>query len=286
MMRWILGLAAVALVAAGTAASADAPIRTVTMPGKLYDPVRLEVLVGTTVAWKNDDSTNHTATAENDAFASGYIPPGGTFSYTFTRQGKFEFRCTIHKQMRGEVDVFGLVLAGPEGPVTAGRRIVFAGLAPAGTESVTLRGTGSESSVKPREDGSFALRVTVSAPGSYRAVAGSLASPRVRVLVRPIVRATRGGRVLRVAATPARPGAVVVLEAYDRERFGWLGIGRAVLDRASRARLAIPAGADRVRAVVRGTMGWADAASPGVVVRGGTASALPRAPAHPPGHTG
>ena len=52
------------------------------MPGKLYDPARLDVLVGTTVAWKNDDSTNHTATAENDAFASGYIPPGGTSSRT------------------------------------------------------------------------------------------------------------------------------------------------------------------------------------------------------------
>ena len=92
MMRWILGLAAVALAAAGAAASADAPTRTVTMPGKLYDPARLHVLVGTTVAWKNDDSINHTATAEDDSFASGYIPPGGTFSYTFTRQGRFEFR--------------------------------------------------------------------------------------------------------------------------------------------------------------------------------------------------
>jgi plastocyanin len=286
MMRWILGLAAVALVAAGTAASADAPIRTVTMPGKLYDPARLEVLVGTTVAWNNDDSTNHTATAENDAFASGYIPPGGTFSYTFTRQGRFEFRCTIHKQMRGEVDVFGLVLAGPEGPVTAGRRIVFAGLAPAGTESVTLRGSGPERSVKPRGDGSFALRITVTAPGSYRAVAGSLASPRVRVLVKPIVHATRSGRLLRVATTPSRPGAVVVLQAYDRERFGWLGVARAKLDRASRARLAIPAGAERVRAVVRGTKGWAEAASPGVVIGGGGGGPSRSAPVHPPGHVG
>ena len=118
----VLALIAVALIVAGAAASADAPTRTVTMPGKLYDPASLDVLVGTTVAWKNDDSMNHTATAENDAFASGYVPPGGTFSYTFTRQGRFEFRCTIHKQMRGEVDVFGLVLAGPEAPVTVGRQ--------------------------------------------------------------------------------------------------------------------------------------------------------------------
>jgi plastocyanin len=285
MSRWISALVALALVAVGAAGAADAPSRSVTMPGKLYDPARLDVLVGTTVAWKNDDSTNHTATAEDDSFASGYIPPGGTFSYTFTRQGRFEFRCTIHKQMRGEVDVFGLVLSGPEGPVTAGRRIVLAGLAPAGTESVTLRGSSPERSVKPRGDGSFALRLTVTAPGSYRAVAGSLASPRVRVLVKPIVHATRSGRVLRVATTPARSGATVVLQAYDRERFGWLGVGHAVLDRASEARLTIPAGAERVRAVVRGAKGWADAASPGVVSVGG-GGASPSAPVHPPGHRG
>ena len=120
----------VALVAVGGAASAEAPTRTISMPGKLFTPDRLDVLVGTTVTWKNDDSVNHTASAENDAFASGYIPPGGPFSFTFTQQGRYEFRCTIHRQMRGEVDVFGLVLSGPEAPVTFGRRVVFAGLAP------------------------------------------------------------------------------------------------------------------------------------------------------------
>jgi plastocyanin len=255
-----------ALLAASPAASAEAPTRTVTMPGKLYDPARLDVLVGTTVAWKNDDSTNHTATAANDAFASGYIPPGGTFSFTFTKQGRFEFRCTIHKQMRGEVNVFGLVLAGPEVPVTAGRRIVFAGLAPAGTASVTLRGAGTEHTVKPRGDGSFALRLSVSAPGSYRALAGELASPSVRVHVRPLVRATRSGSTLHVATRPPRPGARVVLQAYDRERFGWLDVAHLTLNRRSRASFSIPAGIERVRAVVEGEKGWADAASPGIVL--------------------
>ncbi len=281
MRRLIAGVLAVALVAAGSAASADAPTRTVTMPAKLYEPASLDILVGTTVSWKNDDSTNHTATAENDAFASGYIPPGGTFSYTFTRQGRFEFRCTIHKQMRGVVDVFGLVLAGPEAPVTVGRQIVFAGLAPPGTQSVTLRGASPERSVRPREDGSFALRLHVTGPALYRAVAGALASPPVRVLAKPIVRATRIGNVLRVSASPARPGAAVVLEAYDREHFGWRRVGRGVLDRRSRAQLQIPAGVERTRAVVRGTKGWADAASTGVMASGGSATHE-----HPPGHSG
>jgi plastocyanin len=266
MSRFLVAVVVLALLAAGSAATAEAPARTVTMPGKLYDPASLDVLVGTTVSWKNDDSTNHTATAEDDAFASGYIPPGGTFSFTFTRQGRYEFHCTIHKQMRGVVNVFGLVLAGPEEPVTAGRRVVFAGLAPPGTTAVVLRGGREEPAVKPRSDGSFAFRVSVTEPASYRAVAGSLASPRVRVLVKPLVRAALSGRVLRVATRPARPGATVVLQSYDRELFGWRPVGRARLDRSSRARLEIPEGVQRARAVVLGTKGWADAASPGVIV--------------------
>jgi plastocyanin len=180
MIRRTFAIAAVALVAAGSAASAEAPTRTITMPGKLYEPARLDVLVGTTVVWKNDDSTNHTATAENDAFASGYVPPGGTFSFTFGRQGRYEFHCTIHRQMRGEVNVFGLVLAGPEQAVTAGRRVVFAGLAPAGTELVTVSGPGPAHGVKPRPDGSFALRIVVTTTSCARERRSSLPRPSPR----------------------------------------------------------------------------------------------------------
>ena len=261
-----------ALVGAGAAASAEAPMRTIAMPGKLFDPARLDVLVGTTVTWKNDDNVNHTASAENEAFASGYIPPGGSFSFTFTRQGRYEFRCTIHRQMRGEVDVFGLVLSGPEAPVSVGRRVVFAGLAPVGTPAVAIRGSSPELTVKPRADGSFALRLTVSAPGSYRAVAGTLSSPSVRVSARPIVRTTRAGGRLHVATSPPRPGAPVVVETYDRERFAWRAVDRGVLDRRSHATFRVPFGMERVRALVRGTKGWADAASPAMLPGGGSAS--------------
>ena len=54
---------------------------------------------------------------------------------------------------------------GPEAPVTVGRRIVFAGLAPAGTAAVTLRGPRTEQTVEPRADGSFALRFALTVAG-------------------------------------------------------------------------------------------------------------------------
>ena len=251
-----------ALVLVTAAGSADAPTRTVTMPGKLYDPTQLSVLVGTSVTWKNDDSINHTVTADGDAFSSGYLPPGGAFTFTFAKQGRFAFHCTIHKFMRGEVDVFGLVLSGPEGPVASGQRVVFAGLAPPGTQSVTLRGAPTgDRVVRARADGSFVAGVDTVVPGSFRAVAGRLVSPAVRVQVRPHVQAVRAGDGIHARATPPRPGATAVLQTYDRDHFTWRGIARAKLDGRSRVRFSLPDALDRVRVVVVGTKGWADGVS-------------------------
>src|SRR5262249_29155653 len=84
-------------LAAASASAADAPPRDVTMPGKLFEPARITILTGTTVTWHNSDATNHTVTADGDAFDSGYIGPGATFSYTFAKQGHYAYHCTIHK---------------------------------------------------------------------------------------------------------------------------------------------------------------------------------------------
>jgi plastocyanin len=262
-------LAVAAVVLAAGSAAADAPTRTVTMPGKLYDPARLSVLVGTTVTWKNDDSVNHTVTGDGEgegSFSSGYLPPGGSFTYTFAKQGRYAFHCTIHKFMRGEVDVFGLVLSGPEGPVTAGRRVVFAGLAPPGTESVALRGGAAERTVRARPDGSYAVGVTVTVPGTYVAVAGELRSPALRVRVRPTVHVVRAREELRVSVDPARPGATAVLQSYDRERFAWRSLARTRLDAGSRARFPLAGVSGRARVLVVGTKGWADGFSRAVLL--------------------
>lgn len=262
---------AAALVLVTAAGSADAPTRTVTMPGKLYDPTQLSVLVGTSVTWKNDDSINHTVTADGDAFSSGYVPPGGAFTFTFAKQGRYAFHCTIHKFMRGEVDVFGLVLSGPEGPVASGQRVVFAGLAPPGTQAVTLRGgTTGDHVVRARPDGSFVAPVTSIVPGTYRAVAGRLVSPAVRVQVMPAVRVVRAGRKVDARAQPARPGAAAILQTYDRDHFTWRGIARGRLDGRSRVEFSLPDGLDRVRVVVVGTKGWADGTSRTVRLRSAT----------------
>src|SRR6266849_6611184 len=43
-----------------------------------YSPNPLNVAVGTTVTWVNNDTSTHNSTADNGSFATGSIPPGGS----------------------------------------------------------------------------------------------------------------------------------------------------------------------------------------------------------------
>jgi len=262
-----LGLAA---ALGATATAAEAPTRDVTMPGKAYDPPHITVLTGTTVTWRNGDSGNHTVTADADAFDSGYLAPGGSFSFTFAKQGHYAYHCVIHKFMKGTVDVFSLVLTGPDHAVGFGRQVVVAGLAPSGTTTVTLVAAGDKGAgktVKARADGSFTVLFRATTPGAFRAVAGKAASPVVRVRVTPRVTVTRAGSSFRVASEPARPGARIALQEYDRDHFMWRTVGHSRLDAQSRGRLPLPAKRPiRLRVVVRGDSGWADGATSAIVL--------------------
>jgi amicyanin len=65
----------------------------------------LTVPVGTTVVWTNQDDMPHTVTATNGAFASSQLAKGATFSFTFAKAGTFDYSCTIHPFMKGQVVV-------------------------------------------------------------------------------------------------------------------------------------------------------------------------------------
>ena len=70
-----------------------------------YLQSRLQITVGTTVEWKNNDPLAHTVTAVDKSFNSGLINPGKTYSHTFTKAGTYNFFCTPHPFMKGVIVV-------------------------------------------------------------------------------------------------------------------------------------------------------------------------------------
>jgi plastocyanin len=70
-----------------------------------FAPEVTEVEVGTRVTWNNDDAAEHTVTAIDGDFESNSMGQGESFSFTFDRPGTFAYRCAIHPEMEGVVNV-------------------------------------------------------------------------------------------------------------------------------------------------------------------------------------
>jgi plastocyanin len=70
-----------------------------------FSPASLTVPAGSTVTWTNNDGFAHTVTSKTNAFDSGSIANGKTFSFTFSTAGKYDYYCSIHTSMTGLVVV-------------------------------------------------------------------------------------------------------------------------------------------------------------------------------------
>jgi len=72
-----------------------------------FQPSMVFAHPGDTVEWSNQGGASHTVTADNGAFDSGTISPGGGFSETFDTPGTYKYHCEIHPNMHGTVLVLG-----------------------------------------------------------------------------------------------------------------------------------------------------------------------------------
>jgi plastocyanin len=100
--------------AAQASASQDKPVFGVTqvyMRHEQFSPARVEVVLGTTVTWTNQDNVPHNVTiapvvmSSSNDWESRLLYPGQSFSYTFTSQGTFQYHCQEHPGMIGTVIV-------------------------------------------------------------------------------------------------------------------------------------------------------------------------------------
>lgn len=70
-----------------------------------YSPATINVAVGGSVTWTNNDNTTHTSSADGGAWNSGNIGPGASFTRTFPSAGSYNYHCAIHPGMIGTVVV-------------------------------------------------------------------------------------------------------------------------------------------------------------------------------------
>jgi plastocyanin len=81
-----------------------------TLSTDAFSPNPIQVNVGSTVTWTNNDSQAHTVNSGNSPTQSGLfdspiIAPQATFEYTFTEAGEVPYFCILHPNMVGTLSV-------------------------------------------------------------------------------------------------------------------------------------------------------------------------------------
>jgi quinohemoprotein ethanol dehydrogenase len=93
-------------IGAVTAVGGDTPFDgTVSTLDYAFAPVRISIPVGTTLTWKNNGAVIHTATDATRAWDTGEIPSGQSVSITFDSAGTFNYNCSPHPWMIGQITV-------------------------------------------------------------------------------------------------------------------------------------------------------------------------------------
>jgi plastocyanin len=75
----------------------------VSMVNTSFSPQQVEVAVGGTLRFTNNDAVQHNATAAS--FATGTMNPGQVREQTVGSAGTFSYSCTLHPGMTGSVIV-------------------------------------------------------------------------------------------------------------------------------------------------------------------------------------
>ena len=90
----------------GATSTVSIPVGAAGLTTAAFVPNPVNIKVGDSVNWVNNDSIAHTSTANNGTtFNSGTIAPGGSFKATFNTAGSFQYHCAFHPGMVGTVTV-------------------------------------------------------------------------------------------------------------------------------------------------------------------------------------
>ena len=74
-----------------------------TLGNKSYKPNPIEIPVGNSVVWTNDDLVSHSVTAIKGEFDSNILHAGKVFKHNFDEVGVYDYYCMLHPSMVGRI---------------------------------------------------------------------------------------------------------------------------------------------------------------------------------------
>ena len=141
-----------------------------------FDPAQITVPAGSTVVWFNQGKEDHTVTADNGSFDSGYKKQGTSFQRAFPQPGKYAYHCAPHPWMKGTV----VVVAGAPPATSAAAGVADPAsttTAPAATSSTTLPASLAAPTPAPQDTAAPApAETTTAAKGSQDSGSGAESS--------------------------------------------------------------------------------------------------------------
>ena len=93
------------VVAVSGCTSKQSANNTVAIQNSVFNPVTLNVQVGTTVTWINRDPHPQDVVSDSGLFDSGNLTNGQSYNYTFNQTGNYTYHSSLHPSMDGTIVV-------------------------------------------------------------------------------------------------------------------------------------------------------------------------------------
>jgi plastocyanin len=249
-MRRILLLSLALVVALVVAAGAGADTKTVQITKNGFTPTATTINVGDSVTWTNADTVNHQVVADDGSFASPSLKPTESFTVTFQKSGKVNYRDSFATTKRGSVTVStppappaNVNLSAESTTILYGEGTTLTGQVTNNltNEPVSLtsqpsgKGTQALATTTTKASGAFTFDVSPTIQTSYQAHWKTTNSPSVSVSVKPRVGFGRIGRLFNVKVTSdMNYSGNYVLVQRKRPLGSWTTAKRVFLNDSSR----------------------------------------------------
>jgi plastocyanin len=260
MRKLILLAGVVALLVAAPAPAHTTKTVGVDVTKAGFAPANPSIQTGDSITWTNKDTANHQITCATCPFTSPVLAAGQTFTFTFTKAGKFAIVDPLNKNKKSTVTVTAapatVNLGAAPRVLNYGAPTTISGTLSTGQPNqkvdILAQACGENASkvvdtVTTATGGAFTMQVKPTLNTSYQARFGGGAnaatSPLVAVSTRPIVKLRRNALhrfTVQVTAAQSFVGKAVVLQRWIARKHHWSNVKTAFLGSRNAASAPLP----------------------------------------------